>query len=372
MEQFRLVLAIYIGWSTLAWLSHVAGTMSITLRTAAITLLGIVATNALFFMVARSNALHRPPAETITIAQCVVGIAWATLFAFMSSGSGELIVGIYVSIVLFAMLRVRRSDLNQIIVFAASSYSIVSLVKMLSTEPQTITPTNLVQVLIFAGIMLCLAASGRHIYRRYRSLEAKFAQLQDKFYQEHAAVSVNSVNRRYILDLLAREKGRTDRSNVPFCICIFNADHVESSCDGPDEGVKTNALKTIEAIIRAELRDMDSLNSTGFHNCFGAYSDKEFIAVLPQTNLSGARYSAERVLAAINAQHEATDGHVRLCGGIAQYRRGETISALLARAEEALSKARESGASHICDSDSNNERPETRHADIVRLETRRR
>jgi len=372
MEQFRLVLVIYIGWSALAWLSHVAGAMSITLRTAAITLLGIVATNILFFMVARSNALHRPPAETITLAQCVVGIAWATLFAFMSSGSGELIVGIYVSIVLFAMLRVRRGDLNQIIVFAASSYSIVSLVKMLSTEPQTITPTNLVQVLIFAGIMLCLSGSGRHVYRRYRSLETKFTQLQGKFHQEHAAASVNSVNRRYILDLLAREKGRTDRSNVPFCICVFNADHVESSSEGLDEDVKTRALKTVESIIRAELRDMDSLNSTGFHDCFGAYSDKELIAVLPQTNLSGARYSAERVLAAITECSNTDDDRVELCGGIAEYRRGEKISALLARAEDALGKARASGASCICDSEGSRERRETHHASIVRLETRRR
>ncbi len=372
MEQFRLVFTIYFAWSALAWLSHVAGAMVITPRTAAITLFGIGATNALFFMVARSNALHRPPDETITLAQCVVGIAWATLFTFMSSGFGELAIGIYVSIVLFAMLRVRRSVLNQIIVFAASSYSIVTLVKMLSTEPPSISPTSLVQVLIFAGIMLCLSGVSRYVYHRYRLLETKFTQLQVKLQREHAGTSENSFNRRYILDLLAREKGRTDRSNVPFCICVFNADHIEPSCDGLDEGVKTRALKTVESIIRAELRDMDSLNSTGFHDCFGTYSDKELIAVLPQTNLAGARYSAERALAAITACRNTDDGRVEVCGGIAEYRRGEHISALLARAEEALGKARASGASCIGDSEDSREKRVTHHAAIVRLETRRR
>lgn len=367
-EQFRLVFAIYAGWSALAWLSQVAGATSIAPQAAKIVLFGIGATNALFFTIARSNALHRPPADTITLAQCVVGIAWTTLFAFMSSGAGELIIGIYASIVLFAMLRVKHSVLNQITAFAVISYSVVSLIKMLSTEPPSISPSNLVEVLIFAGIMLCLSGAGRHIYLRHSRLEAQFAQLRTRLREEHTGSGVNSVNRRYILDLLAREKGRTDRSNVPFCICIFNADHLVKYSAGTDEAVKMRTLLAVEAIIRTELRDMDSLNSTGFHNCFGAFSDREFIAILPQTNLGGARRSAERVLATVSTQHDDSDDQIRLCGGLAEYRRGETISALLARAENALGEARSSGTSRVCGS----ETPETRHAAIVRLETHRR
>jgi len=355
----------------LASLSHVAGAMSITPQAATIIFIGIGATNVLFFMLANSDALHRPPADTVTLAQCVVAIAWATLFTFMSSGAGELIIGIYASIVLFAMLRVNRSILNQVTLFAVCGFSTVSLVKMLSTEPPSMTPANLVQLLIFAGIMLGLSVAGRHVYRRHDRLEAECAQLQARLRREHARSGVNSVNRRYILDLLAREKGRTDRSNVPFCVCIFSAEHIEASPANTDEGIKTRALHAIEVIIRTELRDMDSLNSTGFHDCFGAYSDKEFIAVLPQTNLAGGHNSAKRVLAANDAQRNATGDRIELCGGIAEYRRGETISALLARAEEALGKARASGTSRICGSGHENGRPEIRRAAIVRLETRR-
>jgi diguanylate cyclase (GGDEF)-like protein len=230
----------------------------------------------------------------------------------------------------------------------------------------------LVQLLIFAGIMLCLSGTGRYLYRRHHRLEAEFAQLQQRLHREIVNTGVNSVNRRYVVDLLTRERGRANRSNVPFCVCIFSADHVETLSAGTDESIKTRALQAVELIIRAELRDMDSLNSTGFHDCFGPYSDREFIAVLPQTNLAGARLSAERVLAAINAQQDAADNHVELCGGIAEYCRRETISALLARAEEALSKARASGASSICGSGRDSERPERRNAAIVRLDTRRR
>jgi len=376
MAQFLPAFLMYVGWSTLAWLSQVTGTLIIAPRAAKILLLGISATNILFYLVTRNNALHRPPSDTITLAQSVVGIAWATLFMFMSSGSSELIIGIYASIILYAMLGVRHAVLNQIIVFAVSSYSIISLVKMLTTVPLTVAPTGLLRLLIFAGIMLCLSEAGRHMYRRHQRLEMKLARLQAKFQHEHAGTSAHSVNRRYILDLLAREKGRTDRSNVPFCICIFNVDHGESATTGMDQEIGKHRLKNIEVAIRAELRDMDSLNTTGFHDCFGAYSDREFVAVLPQTNLSGARHSAERILASVGDQTATDEAPIGLCAGIAEYRRGEPISELLARAEEALGKARASDAGRVHDGESHLAQPGTRHAarnaEIVRLETRRR
>jgi GGDEF domain-containing protein len=371
MVQFLPVFLMYVGWSTLAWLNQVTGSLIIAPVAAKILLLGICATNILFYLVARNNALHRPPTDTITLTQCVVGIAWLTLFTFMSSGSGELAIGIYASIILFAMLRVRHAVLNQIIIFALSSYSIISLAKMLTTEPLSVAPTSLLRLLIFAGLMLCLSAASQHIYSRHRSLEKKLLQLQAKYQHEHAGTGINSVNRRYILDLLAREKGRTDRSNVPFCLCVFKVDLGTPTSIGMDEDTGSQIFKSVEVVIRAELRDMDSLNAAGFHNCFGAYSDREFIAVLPQTNMSGARHSAERILASVSAQTVTDETPIDLCAGIAEYRRGEPISALLARAEEALANAQTSDADRIYAGESPHERHGTHHADIVRLETRR-
>jgi GGDEF domain-containing protein len=372
MAQFLPAFLMYVGWSTLAWLSQITGALIIAPPAAKIILLGVGATNILFYLIARNNTPHRPPTGTITLAQCVVGIAWATLFTFMSSGSGELAIGIYASIVLFAMLKVRHSVLNQIIIFAISSYLIISLVKMLSTVPLTAAPTSLLRLLIFSGIMLCLSEASRHIHRRHKRLETQLTGLQAKFQHEHAGTSAYSVNRRYILDLLAREKGRTDRSNVPFCICIFTVHHGESATTGMDEETGEYRLTSIEALIRTELRDMDSLNATGFNNCFSAYSDREFVTVLPQTNLSGARQSAERIVAAITTQTETDEAPISLSAGIAEYRRGEDIAELLGRAEAALGKAHASDDERIYAGEINPEQSATRYADIVRLETRHR
>lgn len=372
VEEFRLVLAMTIGWSVLVWLGHIAGTLSIAPRASSILLFGLGATNALFFLIARSNVLHRPPPDTIVLAQSVVNIAWITLFASMSSGAGELVIGMYASIVVFAMLRVGHGVLDQITVFAVISYSVMSLINGLSAEPASIAATTLVQVLIFAGIMSCLAVAARHVYRRHHHLENEIIKLRGLLHHEHSGAVTNSVNRRYIHDLLAREKGRTDRSNVPFCVCVFTLDHAGLSSGDTDEHVRLRAINTAEATIRHELRAMDSLNPTGFHECFGPYSDKEYIAILPQTNLHGAQRSTERVLTAIAAQHSTPDERLTLCGGFAEYHRGETISGLLARAEDALDEARASGVSRICGSKRlGGESAQQRRATIVRLETRR-
>ncbi len=373
--EFRLALAIYAGWSALVWLSQLAGTATVAPRAASILLLGIGATNALFFMLARTSILHRPPADTIALAQSVVGIAWATLFASMSSGTGELIIGMYASILVFAMLRVRRTVLIQIAVFAVISYSIAGLINGLSAEPVAAgVAATLVDVLTFAGIMLCLSCAGQYVYRRHAHFEKEITELRERLQRDYSSTGTNSVNRRYILDLLTREKGRTDRSNVPFCVCVFTLDHLESAAANADQHNRQKAMKSAETIIRRELRDMDSFNSTGFHDCFGPYSDKEYIAILPQTNLHGAQRSTQRVLTAIATQHnDSSPGdHITLCGGIAEYRRGEKISSLLARAEDALGEARESGVSRVCSSGQTDTGGKRNHADVVRLETRRR
>jgi len=234
MAQFRVVLTLYAGWSALAWLSVAAGASFVAPHAAGIMLLGIGATNILFFFTARSNALQRPPLETIALAQCVVGIAWATLYAFMSAGAGELIIGMYASIALFSVLRVGRNALNQIAVFAVASYAVVKLVQTLSAEPPAVTVADLANILVFAGIMLSISVTGGYAHRQHRRVQSAQAELQARLNRADPANAAHSVRRHYILDILAREKGRTNRSNVPFCICLFNADVAPTQEPGDD------------------------------------------------------------------------------------------------------------------------------------------
>lgn len=366
-ELFRFGAAMYLGWAALIWLSQFANLLYIDSRSAKILLLGTCATNILFFIVTRKDADNPPPADMLSLVQCIVGIAWATVFTFLCADAGFISIGIYVSIILFAMFRVTQPVLNQIIVFGVIAYSLVNFSKILITGNQNHASDYLFQMLIFAGIMACLTSASRFVYRQQQQFEAKFRELQQNLQDEQSESFSRLFSRRYILDLLTREKARTDRKNMPFSVCIFRTDTTSAG----SESSPLAALQNLETLIRSTLRDMDAVNSIEFHSGFDVGNDQKFLAMLPETNLSGARASAERVLANVTARLDATGSTFRLSCGLAQYERGESIRHLLERAEQALERAAESPVSAICDRSTAADGSLPNRARVLHLNTRR-
>jgi diguanylate cyclase (GGDEF)-like protein len=170
-------------------------------------------------------------------------------------------------------------------------------------------------------------------------------------------------NRHYVLENLAREKGRTDRSNQPFSICVFEIDDFDTlrSRSNPDAGDRV--LKRFMKRVRTELRAMDSADALTDRLSLGRFSDDRYIVVLPQTGLYGAQRSAERIQRAVRAQPIGAGRPVTVSGGIAEYQRGESIPALIDRAEQALNEAALAGGDRI----KGDEKRQVGSADIVQL-----
>ena len=369
LGQFWFVAAMYAGWSLLVWFSRFTGSMTLEGSPAKVLMFGVVATNILFYLVARSDLAKRPGSDTLSLAQCVVGIAWATLLTYLVSDTGALAIGLYVSIVLYAMPRVKQSILSQIILFAIISYSMISFVKILVTDTQSIAAGHLYEMLIFALTMLCLSSTSKYVLRKQRQMEAGYRLMQSNLREELAHRPSGLEERQQLFDYLRREKGRTDRKNVPFSLCVFGADEQDAHSQSP--GVPdAGSMKTIERAIRHELRDMDAVNRTGWCPPAAGQHESRIFVLLPETNLSGARTAAERLLATVTAQLDEQAAQTRLCIGIAQYRRGETIDAVVARAESALVAARATGVSDIQDFEPADVDPG--NADVIRLSNRRR
>jgi diguanylate cyclase (GGDEF)-like protein len=100
-------------------------------------------------------------------------------------------------------------------------------------------------------------------------------------------------------------------------------------------------LQAFVRIAQQELRAIDFI---------GRYGGDEFLMVLTQTSLSGARECAERV----RRQMELTDspglggqGQVTVSIGVAQYRAGESLKDTLARADTALYRAKTAGRNSV-------------------------
>ena len=360
-RQYFLALGLYLMWAALAWLSHSTGQTTVAADAAVILLAGIIATNIMFFALAHSTAKHWLPLSTVVLAQSVFGIAWVTLYSFLSSGPGEIVPFIYVTTLLFAISNIERRALFQLVVFSAASYGLVIILKRVLGGPEATFGPGIVQILVFAGaVAWILMYCGRlrdlrlQLMRRNASLQSIIDKMARTSEQRDADASSK---RHYMMESLIREKGRTDRSNNPFSVCIFDMDGFDAFIEQHGSLTGERVLKSFAQRIRGALRAMDAANPSGFKRRFGPFANEEYIVILPQTGLTGAEHCAERICEAIRKRTFDDTYRQTVSGGVAEYKRGETIPELLARADEGLRNAKQAGGDRVVRSQPRKLRP---------------
>jgi diguanylate cyclase (GGDEF)-like protein len=350
--RFAIALFLYAVWCGLAWLSSALGETTIDARNAIIILAGISATNALFFGISRASPFHRPSETSVTAMQCVFGIVWATFYTYHSVGAGELVMGMYITTILFAIFQVNNTVLASLTGFAVISFGSVTFAKGLLMSEQITYWTDTLSLLAFLAVMTCVIVYGRHITLLKEQLQNRNEELRSVIQKiSHVAERdhlTKSFNRHYIMDSLAREKGRTDRSNNPFSICIFDLDHFKLLNDDYGHLVGDRILRGFAQRVRGELRTMDAVNRSEHRRSFGRFGGEEFIAILPATNLEGAARAAERIRKSVHDRVFDDTYKVTVSVGVAEYKRGEAISQLLKRADQALYQAKDNGRDRVC------------------------
>lgn len=365
LAEFRLALGFYGLWAALATLGVMADQTTLAANAAWVLVVGIAATNAMFLLIARSNIEYRPPEVTITLAQSVMAVTWTTLFAFMSAGSSELVFGMYVTAILFALPRVRRAALLQLGIFTLVCFASITLIKASLSAAALPQLPELTGILVFGGLVSALLLSSRG--RSSTGLLSTTEPLRGPSRTTDIRIECDSLqsssDRRYILDSLEREKGRTDRSNNPFTIAVLAVDNIDSVMRDYGSVVGALVLQRFAKRVRGEMRAMDGVHRNANPGSFDRVGADRYVALLPQTNLSGGNRCAERIRAAISRYPIDGQYTVTVSGGIVEYKRGESVASLLERAEAELARAQAAGGNRIC----GHEATEGRHADVIPL-----
>jgi len=355
LAEFRVAIALYALWAAIAWLSVIAGRTVLPEQAAGVLTVGILATNALFLLIARTDQTQRPPDVTITLSQSVLGITWATLFAFMSAGSNELVLAMYISAMLFAVARISIAAASQLTAFATASFGVIVLFKALLTGSEPPLWPEFISVMAFAGVMASVL-----LYRRFLG-----TAVADRADDTVASGTNDDTLTRYgsMLGALAREKGRTDRSNTPFSLCLFDTDGFDRVLRDHGRETADRVRDRIATRIHGELRAMDGVKPVGNERSLDRLGPGRFMIILPTANHAGATRCAERICAAIRRYPIEGQYALTLSGGVIEYRRGETVTMLLDRAEASLERARAAGGDQIVGYNAGEERC----ADVVPL-----
>jgi diguanylate cyclase (GGDEF)-like protein len=202
--------------------------------------------------------------------------------------------------------------------------------------------------------------SGAHAYAQARELErknaelqkinshleelvdARTAELQEKNRQlELLAVTdplTGAYNRLRLDQLLVAELARAERYNDPFCVIMMDVDKFKSVNDEYGHQAGDQLLIALVAILGKHTRQVDVV---------GRWGGEEFQILVPGQGLQKARDLAEKLRLQVAEYRFPTVGQRTASFGVAVFQSGDTITALIERADLALFRAKAKGRNRV-------------------------
>jgi diguanylate cyclase (GGDEF)-like protein len=179
--------------------------------------------------------------------------------------------------------------------------------------------------------------------RRYHESVSQLASLTGRLRELAMIDSLTGVlNRRAFLDHADGEWVRHRRHGHALACAMIDVDGFKKINDTFGHAAGDAVLQHIGALVRATLRASDLSARLG---------GDEFIALMPETNLEGAMATAERLLGRVAArpltvldQSFATT----LSIGVAGAESCASLEELMARADQALYRAKKEGRARVC------------------------
>lgn len=150
------------------------------------------------------------------------------------------------------------------------------------------------------------------------------------------------LNRREAFRQIAEEVERVKRTAKPLAFILFDIDYFKRLNDTYGHNAGDMVLAQLAVKLKAALRDYDIA-------C--RYGGEEFLVVAPETDLEQAIKLAERLRATIAATDFATEAgtlSVTVSIGVALWQQDDIIEKAIARADEALYRAKGQGRNQVC------------------------
>jgi diguanylate cyclase (GGDEF)-like protein len=146
------------------------------------------------------------------------------------------------------------------------------------------------------------------------------------------------LNMRAFTKISERAFSQSNRYSHPFSVLMIDSDSLKSVNDAHGHEAGNRLLKMITQSIQAQLRDTDYV---------ARYGGDEFVALLPETDISGATEVAARIHKEIRSTVLATSTepvHTTVSIGIASYpNHGSNLDIILEKADIAMYESKASG-----------------------------
>ncbi len=316
-----MALTVYVVCFTIAWLCNKAGMLALEPILYALPI--AIAFNLAFYgaLVSGVNLRFRDP--SLTLLQLAAATAFIMYGAYHADEARPIFLLLYTVPFLFGAFRLPRVQHLLAAAFAMACHALVIHMAM-QARPDAINLVHeVMQWVTQAVVLLWIVAIGHSLQRIRR--QASTDQL------------TGVLNRHQIVANLHREQQRCNRGGPAFSVCFLDVDHLKAVNDRFGHGLGDQLLRRMASEIASHLRGMDD---------FGRFGGDEFVIALPDTKLESALKICARVQEQIGALSFGDLGiptRVTVSIGVAESQPGEMIEALLARADQALYRAKHAG-----------------------------
>lgn len=322
------------GYAGLAWLLGVAITINIG-----------------FYVAIRSGYTQRFADPSLMVLQIGIAGLMALVIGYFIDGAMVIVLVVIFTAFFFGVFSFSRRQYLALTVAVALGYMLMLMFKY---EPSRRSGEafhlELLHFLILMLVLLWMSLLGSYIVRLRTSLADKQGALAAALERLKELASRDELtglhNRRHLMETLQQQQERARRFGEAFAVCIVDLDHFKRINDVHGHGIDDQVLRAFSERVGSQLRRMDVIGRGETGSTFGRYGGEEFLLVLPYADDASALSCAERLRAAVHAQPFDTSAGalpVTFSAGIACYRTGESLDAMLKRADEALYRAKAAG-----------------------------
>ena len=318
---------------------------------------GIVLVNVVFWILFASGLNRRFRDPSLTMPMIVASLIWAILFAASVGASRGIALVPFVVCFLFGIFSLSVRQYLVCLLVAVGGYVIAVGATLPPSPPESLLRLEAVYLVLLSVALFWVAFFARYVGQLRGKLHTRNDELKQALalVEELAAHDdlTGLYNRRFVMGALAREQQRNARHGAPFSVMLLDLDDFKSVNDTYGHPAGDELLKAFVRRVLDEVRDVDlvgagrELKDT---DTFGRFGGEEFIVVLPDTGLAGARSVAERIRSVIaSAPFKTSSGDITVTVsiGVAQFRRGESIRDILERVDKAVYAAKHAGRDRV-------------------------
>ena len=210
-------------------------------------------------------------------------------------------------------------------------------------------PFQVEEVLIRVNTHLTICAQQKALKIQNDALKEKNALITEQKKQLELLATrdflTGLANRRDFLAKAEQEVGRCNRAGHCFAIILLDIDHFKNVNDTHGHECGDKVLVGVARCLEQALRTQDIVARWG---------GEEFVCLLPETEVDGARHVAEKMRATVQStQYDCGEQvTVTVTLGVCAYTGSSTIDECIRLADEALYRGKEQGRNRVVISDS--------------------